>query len=107
MTMIEIHLYGNLRRYAGHYRPMEDVVLRREVQHGDTLQSTLEDMGIPTEEINHIFVNAKLLSTRASMAPYYGYQQQRDTVFDWDLGLPLEDGDRVGLFGTDLSVLSM
>jgi hypothetical protein len=105
--MIEMHLYGNLRRYAENYRPMEDTVLRREVREGETLASVLDEIGISNSEIGHIFVNAKLLVTRTSSAPLYGYQQQRDTLFDWDLSLPLADGDRVGLFGTDLPALGM
>lgn len=105
--MIEMHLYGNLRRYAENYRPMEGTVLRREAQEGETLASLLAEMGIPNAEIGHIFLNAKLLVTRTSSAPLYGYQQQRDTLFDWDLSLPLADGDRLGLFGTDLPMLGM
>jgi hypothetical protein len=105
--MVEIHLYGNLRHYAGDYRPGQGVVLRRETRQGDTLESMLEETGIPAGEIGHIFINAKLLATRTSMAPFYGYVQQRDTVFEWDLDLPVGDGDRVGLFGTDLPMLGM
>jgi hypothetical protein len=105
--MVEIHLYGNLRHYAGDYRPGQGVVLQREMRQGDTLESMLEETGIPAGEIGHIFVNAKLLATRTSMAPFYGYPQERDTLFDWDLDLPVADGDRVGLFGTDLPMLGM
>jgi hypothetical protein len=105
--MVEIHLYGNLRRYAGEYRAGQGIVLRHEEHSGDTLESLLEESGIPAGEIGHIFVNAKLLATRTSMAPFYGYVQERDSVFDWDLGLPVSDGDRIGLFGTDLPVLGM
>jgi hypothetical protein len=105
--MIEIHLYGNLRHYAGDFRAGQGIVLQREAQAGETLASLLEGTGIPASEIGHIFINAKLLATRTSMAPLYGYRQQRDTVFDWDLGLPVADGDRLGLFGTDLPVLGM
>ena len=105
--MIEMHLYGSLRRYAGDYRSMEDTVLRQEVQEGKTLASLLDEAGIPCTEISHIFVNAKLLVTRTTSGSLYGYPQQRDTVFDWDLDLPLTNGDRIGLFGTDMSVLGM
>ena len=105
--MIEMHLYGNLRSYAENYRPMMDVVLWREIRDGETLASLLDETGIPSSEIGHIFLNAKLLVTRTSSGALYGYPQQRDTVFDWDLDLPLTNGDRIGLFGTDMSVLGM
>ena len=86
---------------------MESTVLWHEVREGETLASLLDEMGIPRSEIGHIFLNAKLLVTRTSSAPLYGYRQERDTLFDWDLSLPLADGDRVGLFGTDLPMLGM
>ena len=47
------------------------------------------------------------LVTRTSSGPLYGYPQQCNTVFDWDLSLPLANGDRVGLFGLDLPVLGI
>jgi hypothetical protein len=47
------------------------------------------------------------LATRTSSGPLYGYPQQRDAVFDWELSLPLASEDRVGLFGLDLPVLGM
>jgi hypothetical protein len=105
--VLEIHLYGNLRRYAGGYRPGQGIVLRLEPRPDETLASLLEQAGIPTGEIAHIFMNARLLSTRTTMAPLYGYPQQRDSVFDWDLGVPVGDGDRIGLFGTDMPMLGM
>jgi hypothetical protein len=105
--VIEIHLYGNLRRYAENRRPMEDTVSWREIQEEETLASVLDEMGIPSSEINHIFVNAKLLVTRTSYGALYDYPQVRDTLSDWDLSLPLGDGDRIGLFGNDLLMLGM
>jgi len=47
------------------------------------------------------------LVTRISSRPLYGYPQARGTVYDWDLSLPLANGDRLGLFGIDLPVLGM
>jgi hypothetical protein len=107
ILVIDIHLYGNLRRHAGHYRPGESIVLRQEPRPGETLASLLEQVGIPASEIGHIFLNARLLATHTAMAPLYGYAQERSSVFDWDLSVPIDDGDRIGLFGTDLPVLGM
>jgi hypothetical protein len=105
--VLEIHLYGNLRRYAGDYRPGRGIVLRLEPRANETLASLLEQAGIPVSEIAHVFMNAKLLSTHTAMAPLYGYPQQRESVFDWDLGVPVGDGDRIALFGTDMPMLGM
>jgi hypothetical protein len=105
--MVEVHLYGNLRHYAGDIRPGQDMVLQVQPGPGETIASLLERAGIRSDEIGHIFFNARLLATRTTMAPFYGYLQERDTVFEWDLQVPVGQGDRIGLFGTDLPILSM
>lgn len=74
---------------------------------GDTLESVLAETGIPIEEINHIFVNAELLASRNRMAPFYGYPQSGSDLSKWDLTIPVEGGDRIGLFGKDMSILGM
>jgi hypothetical protein len=105
--MVEIHLYGKLRRHAQHCRPVEDCVVIYADGAGDTLESVLAETGIPIEEINHIFVNAKLLASRNRMAPFYGYPQSGSDLSKWDLTIPVEGGDRIGLFGKDMSILGM
>ena len=105
--MVEVHLYGNLRRHAQNCRPAEDCVVLFVDNAGDTLASVLSDAGIPIDEINHIFVNAKLLASRNSMAPFYGYLQASSDLSKWDLNIPVEGGDRIGLFGKDMAILGM
>ncbi|HSR34713.1 MAG TPA: hypothetical protein VLY63_29435 [Anaerolineae bacterium] len=105
--MVEIHLYGKLRRHAKDCRPAEDCVIMYVDASGDTLASVLTQAGIPVDEINHIFVNAKLLASRNRMAPYYGYPQSGSDLSKWDLSIPVEAGDRIGLFGKDMAVLGM
>jgi hypothetical protein len=105
--MVEIHLYGKLRRHAEHCRPIEDCVVMVVDGSGDTLESVLAEAGIPVDEINHIFVNAKLLASRNRMASFYGYLQSGSDLSEWDLTIPVEGGDRIGLFGHDMSILGM
>ena len=105
--MVEIHLYGKLRRYAKDYRPRQDTVILLEPGSVDTLGSLLEQLRVPQDEINHIFVNAKLLATRNPLAPFYGYPQSGPDVSNWDLDVSLGDGDRIGLFGKDMAILGM
>ena len=105
--MVEIHLYGKLRRHAQHCRPAEDCVIMYIDGAGDTLGSVLADTGIPVDEINHIFVNARLYASRNRMAPFYGYRQTGSDLSTWDLSFPVEGGDRIGLFGQDMSILGM
>jgi hypothetical protein len=104
--MVEIHLYGKLRQHRS-CRPGQDCVVLADHQPGETIASLLASMGIPIDELNHVFFNAKLLSTRNRMAAYFGYPQLRSDLSDWDLSIPVGDGDRLGLFGTDMTMLSM
>jgi len=101
--MIEIHLYGSLRRYAPDPRPDRESVVRLEPHPGETMGTTLKRLGIPPTEIYHIFLNGALLSTRNSMAPWLGYQQAG--ARDQGLDTPLQPGDRVGLFARDMALL--
>jgi hypothetical protein len=103
--MVEIHLYGKLRRYAKNNSPSQDSVIRLEHQPDETIESLLERIGISVDEIHHIFYNSKLLATHTTMALWLGYQQERTNPFDWDLSVPVESGDRIGLFGKDMAML--
>ena len=105
--MVEIHMYGNLRRYVKDTRTDHQSVLALEPHPDDTIASLLALAGIPIDEINHVFFNAKLLASRSRVAPFMGYLQSRSNVLDWNLEVPVENGDRIGLFGTDMPVLGM
>jgi hypothetical protein len=104
--MISIHLYGKLRRYAQQKSPSGDSVLEVEARENETLQMLLDRVGISVHEIYTIFINAKLLTSRTKMAPLLGYQQVCDeNCQTWDLKVIINDGDRIGLFGHDMSGL--
>lgn len=103
--MIEIHLYGKLRRYSRHGQGGQDNVIRISPEADDTIASLLAQVEIPVEEIYSIFFNSKLLAARTGMARWIGYQQVRDNPFDWDLNIAVQSGDRIGLFGRDMAAL--
>ena len=105
--MVEIHVYGKLRRYVKDLQRSRNSVITLEPRPEETLASLLGHAGIPVDEINHIFFNSNLLATRTSMAPYLGYQQSRSNLFDWNLNIPVGNGDRIGLFGRDMPILGM
>ena len=105
--MVEIHLYGKLRHHAGEYTNARDIVLALENGTGETVASLLARAGIPLEEINHIFYNSKLLATRSQTAMLFDLPQVKEQVTGWDLAVTIQDGDRLGLFGTDIPFLSM
>ena len=103
--MVEIHLYGRLRHYVNGSR--DGGVIRLEPGPDETIASLLVHTGIPVDEINHIFFNSKLLATRTKAAAFLGFRQANADLSDWDLDVPVDDGDRVGLFGRDMAVLGM
>ena len=77
---VEVWLYGPLARYAGEtiYAHLE-----LDMPAGSTIQDLLEKLGIPSEERGITFVNGQL----TAMPGIYP-----------DLGLELNEGDRVGIF---------
>ena len=103
--MAEIHLYGKLRRYAPSYQSGCGSVIRVSPEPDETLESLLASLEIPVDEIYSIFFNSKLLAARTGMALWLGHQQVRTDPFDWNLNVPVQLADRIGLFGRDMSAL--
>lgn len=105
--MVEIHMYGKLRRYAENGRPTRNVVLALEPGARETVNSLLARAGIPLEEINHIFFNGNLLVSRTKAASFMGFRPADSELSNWDLNVPVGNGDRIGLFGRDMALLGM
>ncbi|UCD77264.1 MAG: hypothetical protein JSW26_17780 [Desulfobacterales bacterium] len=103
--MVEIRVYGKLRRYVQDNTIDSDNVIRITPDSDETLDMLLSRLGIPLEEIYSIFFNSKLLAARSGMAKWLGYRQVRTDPFDWDLNVTLKLSDRVGLFGRDMAAL--
>jgi len=103
--MVQIRLYGRLRRHAHDQGAGGRDPIEAEPEIGETLGSLLVRLQIPLDEIHHVFLNNKLLATHNSMATWADYQRVRADPHDWDLSVPIESGDRVGLFGRDMAVL--
>ena len=82
--MIEIHLYGKLRRFAEKQNPTSDSVLHIPVEEGETIEDIVRRIGIPREELGrNTFLNGQLSA----------------------LSRKVKDGDRLGLFPSDMSLL--
>ena len=103
--MVEIHLFGKLRKYAKKSDQEIDNVIRVAPQSDETIALLLNRAGIGIEDVYSIFVNHKLLAARSGMASWIGHQKVRKDPFNWDLDIPVKDGDRVGLFGRDMAAL--
>lgn len=82
--MIEIHLYGKLRRFAANPNPAEDSVVSAPVEDGNTIQDVLVRLGIPLREVgSNIFLNWQ-----------YSALNRR-----------VRDGDRLAVFPDDMQLL--
>lgn len=100
--MVEIRLFGKLRRYT---KDNPDGIVRVSPESDETLDMLLARLGIPPEEIYSIFLNSKLLAARSGMARWMGYRQVRNDPFNWDLNVVVKPSDRIGLFGRDMAAL--
>jgi len=103
--MVEIHLYGKLRRYLKESRPEEGGVLKVSTETQETVAELMARIGIPLDEIYNIFLNSKLLASRSKMAYWIRYQQVHANPLEWKLGVAVKAGDRIGLFGRDMAAL--
>ena len=82
--MLELHLYGKLRRYADRSDPTSESIRRVTFIERDTVGSVIDRIGIPAADLgSNMFVN--------------GRYADRSTA--------LRDGDRVGLFPDDMQLL--
>jgi len=82
--MIEIHLYGKLRKYSDQKSPLHESVIYLEVNKRDTIQSITNRLGIPSIEMSScFFLNGEYSS----------------------LTRKVKDGDRLGLFPDNMLLL--
>ena len=103
--MVEIRLFGKLRRYAPDIQADRGYVIWLSAEPDETLEMLLARLQIPVDEIYSVFFNSKLLATRSGMAIWLGHQQARTSPFDWNLEVRVKSADRIGLFGRDMAAL--
>ena len=83
-SMIDLYLYGKLRRFARQQQPDAESRVQVAVQEGDTVSSVLQRLGVPLEEVGaNIFLN-------------HTYSA---------LGRPVHPGDRLAVFPDDMQLL--
>ena len=99
--MIEVHLYGKLRRHASEPKASSESVLRVEPRSAETIRTLIQRAGIDGDELCHVFLNGRLLYTGNSMAPWLQYCEDDRQGLD----TPVEPGDRLGLFARDMALL--
>jgi hypothetical protein len=103
--MTEIRIYGKLRKKISPPGEGGVTVLQVKPFDGETLDELLNRVGFEIDDIFTIFLNSQLFATHNSMARWLEYQQAREDPDNWDLSVVIEDGDRIGLFGKDMSAL--
>ena len=103
--MVEIRVYGKLRKVAQDVPTGDDDVIRVSPEPGETLDNRLPRIGIPLKEIYSIFYNSKLMAACAGMASMVGYPQIRGNPYNWELKVAVKSSDRIGLFGRDMAAL--
>ena len=82
--MIEVHLYGKLRRFADNSDPKSQSMTLAQWQPEDTVVQIVERLCIPMAELgSNIFVNGRYANLES----------------------PVQDNDRLGLFPDDMQLL--
>ena len=82
--MIEVHLYGKLRRFTDNQDPTHDSIIYIPVEEMDTIEDIIRHIGIPFDAVgSNIFLNGEYSA----------------------LGRTVRDGDRLGVFPNDMQLL--
>jgi hypothetical protein len=82
--MVEVHLYGKLRRFTDNQDPSRDSVVNVQIKDGDSIENIVQRIGIPLEELgNNIFLNGEYSA----------------------LTRKVSNGDRLGIFPDNMQLL--
>jgi hypothetical protein len=82
--LIEVHLYGKLRRYTDNLDPSQDSIISVPVKKGDSIQDIVMRIGIPLDNLGpNIFLNGEYSA----------------------LPRKVKNGDRLGIFPDDMQLL--
>lgn len=109
--MIEIRLFGDLRHYAGQEAAPSGVVVEVAPGKAATVGQALALLGIGPAEVGNIFLNGRLLplstQARSAQAVHLGYLLARPAPLspEASLDVPVEDGDRLGVFARKMGLL--
>jgi len=103
--MVEIRLFGKLRRFLEEPEAGHDNLIKIELQPEEKLEQLLYRIGVPLAEIHTIFLNSRLLASRSKMAYWMRYPQVHENPLDWKLNIAVRAGDRIGIFGRDMAAL--
>ena len=102
--MIEVHLFGNLRRHAADPTPTRDTVVHLAGGENNTVGQVLAQVGIDPAEVGNVFLNGRLVP-RSGYPILLGYPlaADRPLLQDAYLDVVVAPGDRVGVFPRNMS----
>lgn len=81
--MVEVHLYGRFIQLLEKSSAVDEAVTFLPVEEGDTIADVLRRLGIPLDEVSHLFLNAEYSGARRRVKP----------------------GDRLGIFPKEMGLL--
>jgi molybdopterin converting factor small subunit len=81
--MIDVHLYGKLRKLVKNSKASEDTILRIEARQNETFQQFIHRLGLEMDDLGDCFVNGTLAKP----------------------DMKVKDGDRIGLFPFNMVLL--
>ena len=102
---VEIRLFGHLCHHAGEGSRSGTAVYLPAVE-AATVGQVLDHLGIDLSEVGNLFLNGRLLP-RGIYPLTLGYQSvsERPLAGEEVLAIPVQPGDRVGIFPTNMSVV--
>lgn len=104
--MIEVRLFGDLRRYAGDSVLPSGVAVHLSADGGRTVAQVLTQLGIEPHEVGNIFINGRLLP-RSAYPVTLGYPLAVPVPLSPEgfLSAPVRSGDRLGIFPTNMGAV--
>ncbi len=104
--MIEVRLFGHLRRYVPGSTPVSDTVLYLPVDSARTVGQVFTQVGIEPTEVGNVFINGRLLP-RSLYPITLGYPLAAEGPLTPEkyLDAPVRPGDRVGIFPRNMSAV--
>lgn len=97
--MVEVRLFGNLRRYGNDNASIPVAVLHLPISDRRNLGQVLAQLGIDPNELGNIFLNGCMLP-RSAYAITMGYLMTSEAPLSLEgcLNTPVQAGDRLGIF---------
>jgi hypothetical protein len=104
--VIEIRLFGDLRRHVADSGRTAETVLHWPADRAPTVGRVLDEIGIDPAEVSHVFLNGRLIP-RSNYPILLGYQLAADEPLPAEayLAVPVQTGDRLGVFPRKMGVV--